>query len=114
MAYWFLKSGEDVDVTYTVTLDDVTYDLRLKWNDRDQAWRAAIGLTGEDPSASFKLTNGFNLLKPYQYKETIPPGKLYLVDMISIWGRVGFDDFGIDQRFRLMYIDKGTEDFIGG
>lgn len=114
MSYWYLKSGEDVDVTYSVTLEDETYDLRLRWNDRDEAWRANIGLTGEIPSASFKLTNGFNLLKPYYHLEGIPPGSLYVIDIISIWGRPGFDDFGVDERFRLFYIDSTSEDFIGG
>lgn len=112
MAYWFLKCGEDVDVTYSVTLEDDTYDLRLKWNDRDESWRAFIGLTGEVFSASFKLTNGFNLLRPYYYLEGIPKGSLYVVDMVSIWGRPGFDDFGVDKRFRLLYIDSDSTDFL--
>ncbi len=112
MSYWYLKCGEDVDVTYSVTLENNTYDLRIRWNDRDQSWKAFIGLTGQEPSAGFKITNGFNLLRPYYYLEGIPPGSLYLIDSVSLWGRPSFDNLGLDERFKLLYIDSDTEDFL--
>lgn len=106
MSVWYLKSGEDVDVTYTVVLEGNTYDLRLKWIDRDESWQAYIGTTGEDPSASFKITNGFDLLRPYKYMDGVPDGSLYAIDLVAIWGRIDYDNFGIDKRYRLVYFDS--------
>jgi hypothetical protein len=114
MSYWYLKCGEDVDVTYRITLEDESYDLRLKWINRDESWQAYLGATGQDPSVSFKVTNGFNLLKPYYHLEGVPPGELYAIDVVNLWGRPDFDHMGIDKRFRLLYIDSTTEDYIGG
>lgn len=110
MSVWTLKCGEDVDVTYTIVLEGLTYDFRIKWIDRDESWECYVGLTGQDPSASFKITNGFNLLKPYHYKTGVPPGSLFATDLVSIFGRVDFDNFGIDKRFRLVYFDSTETD----
>lgn len=106
MSVWELKCGEDVDVTYTLVLEGETYDFRLKWIERDEAWQCYIGLTGQDPSSTFKITNGFDLLKPYKYMTGIPPGSLYAIDIVSIYGRVDYDNFGISKRFRLVYFDS--------
>lgn len=112
MAIWFLKCGEDVDVTYSVVLEGDTYDLRLKWIDRDQSWQCYIGLTGQDPAASFKITNGFDLLTPYKYRPGVPKGFLYAIDTVSVFGRIDFDNFGIDKRYRLVYYDSTETDLL--
>ena len=103
---WLLKTDEYPDQTYTVTLDGVDYDIRLRWNTRDESWQMLLGLSGDEPSITFKVTNGLDLLLPYKYMEAVPDGELYLVDTVKINGRPNYDDTGIDKRFVLVYIDS--------
>lgn len=103
---WLLKTDEYPDQTYTVTLDGVDYDIRLRWNTRDESWQMLLGLSGDEPSITFKVTNGLDLLLPYKYMEAVPNGELYLVDTVKINGRPNYDDTGIDKRFVLVYIDS--------
>lgn len=103
---WLLKTDEYPDQTYTVTLDGVDYDIRLRWNTRDESWQMLLGLSGDEPSVTFKVTNGLDLLLPYKYMEVVPDGELYLVDTVKINGRPNYDDTGIDKRFVLVYIDS--------
>lgn len=102
---WFLKTEEYPDQTYTVTLDSVDYDIRLRWNTRDESWQMQIGLSGDDPSVTFKVTNGIDLLKPYKYLDAVPDGQLYMIDTVKINGRANYSDTGIDKRFVIVYID---------
>ena len=103
---WYLKTEEYPDQTYTVTLDGVDYDIRLRWNTRDEAWQCLIGLSGDDPSVTFKITNGLDLLKPYKYLEGVPDGQLYMIDTVKINGRPGYTSTGIEKRFVLVYRDN--------
>lgn len=107
-AAWFLKTEEYTDQTYTVTLDGVDYDIRLRWNTRDEAWQVFFGLSGEDPVATFKATNGLDLLAPYKYLEAVPDGQLYMIDTVKINGRPGYYDTGLDKRYCLVYVDALT------
>ena len=109
MAMWSLKCGDFPDQTYSVTLDSVDYDIRLRWNNRDESWQCIIGLSGEDPSATFKMTNGRDLLEPYKHMEEIPDGQLYMFDMVKATGRPTYDETGIDRRFQLLYIDADVD-----
>ncbi|WP_182058020.1 hypothetical protein [Pantoea sp. ME81] len=102
---WQLTIGDYLDQTYTVTLDSVDYDVRLRWNTRDQAWNAQIGLSGDDPAFGFKCVNGLNLLAPYSYIEACPPGQLYFIDAVKVQGRPDYENSGVDKRFQLIYID---------
>lgn len=107
MATWELKCGDIPDQTYSVIMDNQTYDLRIKWIQRDQAWQAYLGRTGVAPSVSFKLTNGFNLLSIFYHKDAVPKGQLYMIDRVNFFGRPDFDQTGIDRRFTLVYFDEG-------
>lgn len=102
---WYLKTEEYPDQTYTVTLDGVDYDIRLRWNTRDESWQVQLGVSGEDPIITFKATNGLDLLKPYKHLEEVPDGQLYMIDTVKINGRPGYYDTGLDKRFALVYID---------
>lgn len=102
---WFLKMEQYTDQIYTVTLDSVDYDIRLRWNTRDESWQVFFGLSGEDAVVTFKATNGLDLLAPYRYLEAVPDGQLYIVDTVKINGRPGYYDSGLDNRFCLVYID---------
>lgn len=105
---WFLPMEQNMDQVYTVTLDSVDYDIRLRWNTRDEAWQVFFGLSGEDPVVTFKATNGLDLLAPYKYLENVPDGNLYMVDVVKINGRPTYSDSGVDNRFCLVYIDALT------
>lgn len=102
---WYLKTEEYPDQTYTVTLDGVDYDIRLRWNTRDESWQMLLGLSGDDPSITFKVTNGLDLLLPYKHLDTVPDGQLYLVDTVKMNGRPGYTNTGLEKRFALVYID---------
>ena len=102
---WYLKTEEYPDQTYTVTLDGVDYDIRLRWNTRDESWQVLLGLSGDDPSITFKATNGLDLLLPYKHLDTVPDGQLYMVDTVKMNGRPGYTNTGLEKRFALVYID---------
>jgi len=106
MAIWSLKCGGEPDQTYSVVLDYVSYDIRLRWNNRDESWQLTIGNSGLPPSIKFKVTNGINLLKGYYHLTGVPEGSLFAVDMVTGFGRVDYDEFGIDKRFNLVYISN--------
>lgn len=105
MAVWTLKCGDLPDQTYSVILDSVDYDLRIRWNNRDESWQCIIGLSGEEPSATFKMMNGIDLLLPYKYLEEIPDGALYMGDLVKDTGRPTYEETGIDRRFQIIYVD---------
>ena len=103
---WWLSTDDYTDQTSTVTLDGVDYDIRLRWNTRDESWQVIMGLSGENASATFKATNGIDLLRPYKYLEGVPDGELYIIDEVAINGRPAFGETGSDKRFRFSYIDS--------
>lgn len=106
---WRLNIYPYTDHTYSVTLDSVDYDIRLRWNTRDESWQMIIGIAGEDPTITFKCVNGLNLLEPYQYLEGVPDGQLYIIDTVIVKGRPAFETSTTatneDTRFQLIYID---------
>jgi len=103
---WYLKIEQYTDQIYTVTLDGVDYDVRLRWNTRDESWQVFFGLSGEDPVITFKATNGLDLLAPYKYLEEVPNGGLYFVDTVKINGRPDYYNSGVDNRYCLVYVDS--------
>lgn len=103
---WFLSTDDYTDQSFTVTLDGVDYDIRLRWNTRDESWQVIMGLSGENAVATFKATNGIDLLRPYKYLEGIPEGQLYIIDDVAINGRPAFGETGTNKRFRFSYIDS--------
>lgn len=106
MALWSLRCCEEPDITYTETLEGQVYSLRYRWNDVDESWSLYIGLQGDDPSIVTKLTNGFDLLRPYKYLEGIPPGNLLVFDTVNSDGRPDYENTGQDKRYQVYYIDS--------
>jgi len=102
---WALQTLQHTDHTYTVTLDGVDYDIRIRWNTRDESWQLFFGPSGDEAVITFKATNGLDLLAPYKYLEGVPDGQLYIVDTVKINGRPDFYSTGIDKRYCLMYVD---------
>jgi hypothetical protein len=93
----------DTDLIRTLELDGVAYDLRFRWNTRDESWTLICNLSGAEQIFSTKACAGRVLNAPYKYRENCPQGELIIVDLSESSGRVDFNDFTIDGRFRLLY-----------
>ena len=98
--------------TYKVTLESVAYDFTIRYNAYDEAYTCFVGLTGQDPVCSFKLTNNRDLLKPYRYMSNVPQGKLFVFDSMYDTGRIDHDSFGQGQRFQLIYVTSDDSSTI--
>lgn len=109
----FLPGGVTTDYQYRITLDGDAYDIRVRWNTRSESWYLYIGTTGRTSVLKTRVVVGRDLLAAYSL-DGIPPGKLYVVDMEKGYGRPSEDDFGIDKRFRLLYVNEGEDDPILG
>lgn len=109
----FIPSGVTVDYKYRISLEGSGYDIRTRWNSRSQSWFVYIGPTGRDPVIKTRAVTGRDLLSSYS-SEDLPDGKLYVVDVEKGFGRPSDDDFGIDKRFRLLYVNSTEVDPILG
>ena len=103
MAIWFLSAGGSPDTSRNVTLEGLSYTFRFRWLERDESWKVSIGFTGKTPAISFKATNGLNLLSNYKNILGVPSGELYVFDTINQFGRVDYDNIGLDKDFRVLY-----------
>lgn len=113
MSIYQIPFGSVPDLRTTQTFENQTsYDIRVRWNTREEAWYCYIGYAGKDPVCKFKLTTGTNnLIKQYKHLDGCPKGKLVIWDAIKTYGRPDYDSVGVDQRFQLIYIE--TDTYIG-
>ena len=98
-----LDNGNSPNIVKTFTLEGTAYDFRFKWNSMSECWHCFVGRAGQPPVCKFKLTIGSDLLEPYKYSTSTPPGVLRLYDTITTYGRPGRDNLGVDKQFRLVY-----------
>lgn len=112
---FFLPINAEPDTVQRVQLGTETYDFRFRWNTYEEAWYCYLGLNGGDPKVQFKMVVMMDLLAPVKAYEEVPSGRLFFVDTEQDFGRPGFDNVGIDKRFRLFYLgeDEDVTDFIG-
>lgn len=103
MAMFSLPCGKSLDSTYRISLEGQTYDFRIRWNSYTETWMCYVGVTGEDPSVSFMLCVGIDLLEPFTYLDGVPKGSLYVRDIIKNYGRID-KELGQNKRFRLIYL----------
>lgn len=96
------------DYSFTVILDNVSYDFRLQWNGRDEAWYVYVGLSNQEFLVKTKLTSGTDVLSPYRAYDETPKGVLIALDKEKIYGRLARDSFS-SGRFSLLYY---TEDSV--
>lgn len=127
MAIKTIPLKQDPDKTYKVTLDGQTYDLRVRYNQREtnvatgtpikaDEFTISIGLTGRTPNIQTPLKTNRNILRPHRYKEDCPEGVLVLRDISADTSkaegglydpdRVGYDTLGT--RYLLIYIEAGS------
>lgn len=102
----YLDTGNSPNIVKTFTLEGTAYDFRFKWNSMSECWHCFVGRAGQPPVCKFKLTIGDDLLAPYKYSTSVPPGNLYLFDFLTNYGRPGRDNLGVDKQFRLVYYNS--------
>lgn len=64
-----------------VELNSTIFDLQFHWNPRDNHWFMDIGTDGTVLIAGIKLINSTDLLSQFVRLETLPIGKLQVVDL---------------------------------
>lgn len=127
MAIKIIPLKQDADTTYKVILGSVTYDLRVRYNQREtnvatgnpikaDEFEISLGLTGRTATIKSPLKTNRDILRQHRYKEDCPSGILVLRDLTadrsSAEGglydpdRVGYDTLGT--RYVLLYIEDGT------
>lgn len=96
----------EADTVQTVTIGEESYNFRMRWNTKEEAWYCYFGEVGSEYTVKFKVVIGFDLLKPYSGLNGVPPGVLYCYDYDDGDGRVNRGDLaGTSSRFRLIYMD---------
>lgn len=111
-----LPTFDDPDYTTQYVLEGVSYDFRIQYNSREKAFYADIGFTNDDPVLTgVKLVNGVDNLELYNYIEGVPPGALFLIDLVAFVGRPSRSEFGFEKRYRLFYLTSSeVENFNRG
>lgn len=108
MALYKLETGGGdgslaTDITRVVELEDITYDLRFRWNTRDESWTVSCAKSGGDMIFRTKVRTNIIFNAMYKHRTDAPQGDFVIVDMSEADGRVGFESFNISGRFRLFY-----------
>lgn len=93
--------------TFTVVLEDKTYEITLQYNERDDSWYITLGLPNLSPIFKTKVTNGVDILRKYRAYEDVPKGSMFVVDNMKDFGRLTRDSFD-SARFDLLYADEST------
>lgn len=92
------------------SLDGVTFDLGLAWNERESAWYLSVA-----DADGLKLRGGIRMALNTPLLRSVvdarrPAGELYLVDLDGTGVEAGLDDLGV--RVLLMYITGAESDAI--
>jgi len=107
MAIIDIQLADSADDQFTIILEGQAYNIRMQWNNRDQAWYMFFGLANATPTFISKLTTSFNILRPYWGYEEVPNGILVAIDMLKSVGRLERDSFS-SGRFKLIYISSDS------
>lgn len=127
MAVKILPLKQDPDTTYSFNLEGQTYDVRVRYNQREtnvatgttilaDEFEIQIALSGKGFTIKSPLKTNRDILRQHRYKESCPKGVLMLRDLSADQSfaerglydpdRVGFDSIGT--RFVLMYVEENT------
>lgn len=108
MATYLLPIGDTVDSNYRVEIEGSIYSFRFRWNAYDESWKCYLGLIGNDPVTSFKMTVGSDLLTPYRHMDEVPNAALVVIDTIKNSGRVDKDNVGTEagDRYKVLLVTE--------
>jgi len=95
--------ADNPDQQFTVILESVAYDIRLQWNNRDEAWYIGMGRQNNTLTFFTKLTTLSDILRYYRAYETVPKGLLICLDLLKGFGRITRDGFS-SGRWGLYYV----------
>lgn len=88
--------------TQRTSLDGVTFEFEIRWNERESAWYMAIAdADGVALRSGVRMAVRWPLLKSVADARR-PGGELYLLDIDESGAEAGFDDLGV--RTLLFYI----------
>lgn len=129
MAIQFLPCGGDSDVTFRVTLEGDEYYFRFRYiqrltnqssgkNIKADEWYLYLSSANGTQIFQTPLRTNREILRPYYYRDGCPQGSLIIRDMAADLAlsqgksyspeRISFDNFGIDKRFRLVYVTSDS------
>ena len=106
MAYTLPHVGDTADEIFTTNLEGEKFQVRIRWNTRDEAWYIYIGYEGLPVTFTSKLNAGMNVLKGYEARVGTPNGAILLADTESLYGRPSRDNMGSSKRFKLLYLTQ--------
>lgn len=97
------------DQIFKVVLDNVTYQIRMVWIERDESWLMYIGEVGSDPTISFKVVSCVDLLANYKQLDGVPSGELWLFSFRNFDARVGRYTIGPVGEMYMAYYTNDEE-----
>ncbi len=94
--------------SFIVSLEGVTYDFQVRYNDREESWRLDIRDLDKTPIVQgIKLLPNQSITSQYVNSELFT-GNLYFIDVFGKVTRPTFDSLG--KRHKLFYITREEED----
>ena len=101
------ERDDQYNVVCRILLDNSDYNIKLRWDTKSLSWMVGLGVSGQNTSFNTVMRTNRDILAPYRYMAGLPQGQLLCIDASGFNGRVGYDDFGIDKRFGLIYVESG-------
>lgn len=94
----------DADQRFTISLVGTLYQLRAKWNIRDDSWYLDIrDETGEAILLGIRLVLGSEVGRRCA-DERYPAGRFEVIDTSGEDVEAGLDDFGEDRRVQVQFV----------
>ena len=91
--------------TFSVELEEIVFNFRMQFNERDQSWFFDLLTEDGDPiREGIKVVTGFPLLRLIATAGR-PPGELFALDTTGADRRAGLNDLGGEILF--VYFLKG-------
>ncbi len=84
-------------------LSGQAYKLGFIWTYRSPDKAGSWYMNLDDVLLGIKLVNGIDLLGPYHYLSTVPPGKLGIVRNKGTLSKPGFFSLGIEKEMTMRY-----------
>lgn len=110
MALQQILVPDNPDIVFTTILDGVSYDMRIQWNGRDEAWYLYLAKQNTEYTFKTKITTNTDLVKIHRANDNCPKGILIAIDNMKRYGRI--NRVGWNTRFNLYYYPKQDKDTL--
>lgn len=91
------------DQTQRIVIDNKTYEVSFKYNERGESWTMYIGDVGADPTVGFKLTSFTKHLEAYNYSTALPSGEILAAALVDFAARITQNNVGPSKQIELWY-----------